>query len=46
MNLFKDSPTTFAPIDLAPAPKDYVIGPGDELRFSYSEIKLLTDWFQ
>ena len=32
MNLFKDSPTTFAPIDLAPAPKEYVIGPGDELR--------------
>ena len=32
MNLFKDSPTTFAPIDLAPAPKGYVIGPGDELR--------------
>ena len=30
MNLFKDSPTTFAPIDLAPAPKEYVIGPGDE----------------
>ena len=32
LNLFKDSPTTFAPIDLAPAPLDYVIGPGDELR--------------
>ena len=24
-NLFKDSPTTFAPIDFAPAPKDYVL---------------------
>ena len=37
MNLFKDSPTTFAPIDLAPAPKEYVIGPGDELASSYLE---------
>ena len=32
LNLFKDSPTTFAPIDLVPAPLEYVIGPGDELR--------------
>ncbi len=32
LNIFKESPTTFAPIDLAPAPLDYVIGPGDELR--------------
>ena len=32
LNIFKDSPTTFAPVDLAPAPLDYVIGPGDELR--------------
>ncbi len=32
LNLFKDAPTTFAPIDLAPAPLDYVLGPGDELR--------------
>ena len=32
LDLFKDSPTTFAPIDLAPAPLDYVLGPGDELR--------------
>ena len=32
LSLFKDSPTTFAPIDLAPAPLDYIIGPGDELR--------------
>ena len=31
-SLFKDSPTTFAPIDLAPAPMDYVMGPGDEVR--------------
>tara|TARA_B100000989_G_scaffold176892_1_gene132813 strand:- start:3274 stop:5874 length:2601 start_codon:yes stop_codon:yes gene_type:complete len=32
LNLFKDSPTTFAPIDLVPAPLEYIIGPGDELR--------------
>ena len=32
LNLFKESPTTFAPIDLAPAPLGYVLGPGDELR--------------
>ena len=32
LNIFKDSPTTFAPVDLAPAPLDYVIGPWDELR--------------
>ena len=31
-DFFKDSPTTFAPIDLAPAPLDYILGPGDELR--------------
>ncbi len=45
LNLFKDSPTTFAPIDLAPAPLDYVLGPGDELRiqlFGTSSINRLT----
>ncbi len=31
-DFFKDSPTTFAPIDLAPAPLDYILGPGDEIR--------------
>ena len=30
-NLFKTSPTTFAPVDRVPVPADYVIGPGDEL---------------
>ena len=35
LNLFRDAPTTFAPIDLAPAPLDYVIGPGDELRVQF-----------
>ena len=31
-NLFRRAPSTFAPVDLAPVPADYVIGPGDELR--------------
>jgi protein involved in polysaccharide export with SLBB domain len=31
-NLFRGAPSTFAPVDLAPVPADYVIGPGDELR--------------
>lgn len=31
-NLFRQVPSTFAPVDLAPVPPDYVIGPGDELR--------------
>jgi polysaccharide export outer membrane protein len=32
LDFFKDSPSTFAPIDLAPAPKDYILGPGDFVR--------------
>ena len=35
LDLFKDSPSTFAPIDLAPAPMDYVLGPGDELKIQF-----------
>ena len=35
LNLFKDSPSTFAPIDLAPAPRGYVLGPGDEIRVQF-----------
>ncbi|HET8636210.1 MAG TPA: SLBB domain-containing protein [Acidobacteriaceae bacterium] len=31
-NLFQNAPSTFAPVDEAPVPPDYVIGPGDELR--------------
>lgn len=31
-NLFQTVPSTFAPVDMAPVPSDYVIGPGDELR--------------
>ncbi len=31
LDLFKDAPSTFAPIDLAPAPLDYILGPGDEI---------------
>ena len=34
-DLFKDSPSTFAPIDLVPAPRDYVLGPGDEVRIQF-----------
>ncbi len=30
--LFRRIPSTFAPLDMAPVPPDYVIGPGDELR--------------
>ena len=32
LDFFTDSPNTFAPIDLAPAPQNYVLGPGDKLR--------------
>jgi protein involved in polysaccharide export with SLBB domain len=31
-NLFRSIPSTFAPVDMAPVPPDYVVGPGDELR--------------
>ena len=31
-NLFRMVPSTFAPLDMAPVPLDYIIGPGDELR--------------
>jgi protein involved in polysaccharide export with SLBB domain len=31
-SLFRNVPSTFAPIDLAPVTADYVIGPEDELR--------------
>lgn len=30
--LFRLVPSTFAPLDLAPVPPNYVLGPGDELR--------------
>jgi len=30
--LFSPVPSTFAPLDMAPVPPDYVIGPNDELR--------------
>ena len=29
--LFRDVPATFAPLDRAPVPENYVVGPGDEL---------------
>jgi len=31
-SLFRRVPSTFAPVDLAPVPPNFVIGPGDELR--------------
>ena len=31
-DLFRRIPSTFAPLNMAPVPSDYVIGPGDELR--------------
>jgi protein involved in polysaccharide export with SLBB domain len=31
-NLFRNVPSTFAPLDLAPVPPNYILGPGDELR--------------
>lgn len=31
-DLFRNVPSTFAPLDQTPVPPDYVIGPGDELR--------------
>jgi protein involved in polysaccharide export with SLBB domain len=31
-NLFRHVPSTFAPVDLAPVPSNFVLGPGDELR--------------
>ena len=31
-NLFRQVPSTFAPLDLTPVPPNYIIGPGDELR--------------
>lgn len=32
VDLFRRVPSTFAPVDMAPVPPDYVIGPGDEVR--------------
>ena len=31
-SLFKSVPSTFAPLDNAPVPSDYLLGPGDEIR--------------
>jgi protein involved in polysaccharide export with SLBB domain len=31
-SLFRHTPSTFAPLEAAPVPSDFVIGPGDELR--------------
>ena len=41
LDLFKESPSTFAPIDLAPAPLEYTLGPGDELKIQlFGSIKI------
>lgn len=32
VNLFENVPSTFSPLDAAPVPSDYIIGPDDELR--------------
>jgi protein involved in polysaccharide export with SLBB domain len=43
-DLFRRVPSTFAPIDLAPVPPDYVIGPGDELRIRiWGQVNLPAD---
>jgi protein involved in polysaccharide export with SLBB domain len=31
-DLFRNVPSTFVPLEMAPVPADYVVGPGDELR--------------
>lgn len=31
-DLFRNVPSTFAPLNLTPVPPDYVIGPGDQIR--------------
>lgn len=31
-DLFQNAPSTFSPVNNAPVPPDYIIGPGDELR--------------
>ena len=31
-DLFRHVPSTFAPLNMAPVPLDYILGPGDELR--------------
>jgi protein involved in polysaccharide export with SLBB domain len=43
-SLFRNVPTTFAPLDMAPAPLDYVLGPGDELRIRvWGQVNFQTD---
>jgi protein involved in polysaccharide export with SLBB domain len=43
-DLFRRSPSTFAPLDMAPVPPDYVVGPGDELRLRvWGQVTLQAD---
>ena len=40
-SLFRNPPSTFAPLNLAPVTPDYVVGPGDELRIqAWGQISL------
>lgn len=34
-NFFLYSPTTFAPVDNSPVPSNYILGPGDQLTFTF-----------
>jgi protein involved in polysaccharide export with SLBB domain len=44
MSLFSKVPSTFAPLDMAPVPSDYVIGPGDELRIrAWGQVNFQTN---
>jgi protein involved in polysaccharide export with SLBB domain len=43
-NLFRRIPSTFSPVDMAPVPADYVIGPGDELRIRiWGQVSMQTN---
>ncbi len=43
-NRFRRVPSTFAPVDMAPVPSDYVIGPGDELRIRiWGQVSMQTN---
>ena len=47
-NLFRDPPSTFAPLNNVPVGPDYLIGPGDEIRISIwgkidADVALIVD---
>ncbi len=42
--LFRQVPSTFAPLDMTPVPPNYVIGPGDEIRIRvWGQVSLRAD---